>query len=270
MERRSFVRTLLITAGTLVVLPEGIYSRIPAEKDFLIKMIYNNTGSAAGMENKWGLSVYMEFKEHKLLFDTGGDPEVLRKNIEAAGIDLAGLSTVVISHNHWDHFKGMEHVLNQAKPDLYVVNNDLEEYRQKYPDLLVVGVNSAKEIQPGIWTSGQLFNENARQKIYEQALVLLSGEKCFVFTGCSHPGIIHMLENIRNVHKDKSIELVAGGFHLIMKKENEIQEISEGLKRLGVKKLAASHCTGEPAIQYFKNDWGKDFIDFNLGEMLEL
>ena len=50
--------------------------------------------------------------------------------------------------------------------------------------------------------------------IPEQSLVLNTSKGLIVMTGCSHPGIADMLENIK-ASFGKDIYLVFGGFHLM-------------------------------------------------------
>lgn len=79
-----------------------------------------------------------------------------------------------------------------------------------------------------------------------------------------------MVKTIKEIFPEKNIELVAGGFHLTQKSNSEIKDISNNLKKLGVEKIAPSHCTGDNAITLFKEDWREKFIDLNLGNELTL
>ena len=47
--------------------------------------------------------------------------------------------------------------------------------------------------------------------------------------------------------------------------DHQVKEISSKLKSLRVGKIAPSHCTGEHAINIFKEEWQGNFIDFNIG-----
>ena len=85
-------------------------------------------------------------------------------------------------------------------------------------------------------------------------------------TGCSHPGIVNIVRTAKEIFPDKDIALLAGGFHLIDKSAKEIREISNELKALNINIIAPSHCTGEQAIKIFKEEWGAQMIDFNLGD----
>jgi len=268
MERRSFVRTLLLSSGALILVRDGLALPPLLEKDVRISMVYNNIGSESAMKSQWGLSIWFEEKDGALLFDTGGSAGILMQNLELAGADLRKLKRIVISHNHWDHNNGLQEVLKHCSesPTIYVVEDDLPAYREKYPDALFSSVNDPVQISSTFWSTGQLKAGSSPEETAEQALILIRDQSLYLFTGCSHPGIVHMLEQVRKSHPDKTIELVAGGFHLLRKNEEEIEQISEKLTELGVKQLAASHCTGDKAITYFREHWSERFTDFNLGQ----
>src|SRR5258708_267376 len=51
---------------------------------------------------EWGFSALVEADGHRLLFDTGARPETVLRNVRELGIDLAGVTDVVLSHHHGD------------------------------------------------------------------------------------------------------------------------------------------------------------------------
>jgi len=44
---------------------------------------------------------------HTLLFDTGPDESVFRRNVERLGFAMGGVESIVLSHGHWDHSGAM-------------------------------------------------------------------------------------------------------------------------------------------------------------------
>ena len=66
----------------------------------IISLVENRTKSDC--KAKHGLSLYIETKTHKILFDLGSD-DTLFDNAVRRNIDLSKVDTVIISHGHFDH-----------------------------------------------------------------------------------------------------------------------------------------------------------------------
>ena len=78
--------------------------------------------------------------------------------------------------------------------------------------------------------------------VKEHALVLnVEGRGLVVLTGCSHPGLLKILNRAREATGIEKIHGVMGGFH-IMGLQKGI-EIGEKLKELGVDFVSPCHCT---------------------------
>jgi 7,8-dihydropterin-6-yl-methyl-4-(beta-D-ribofuranosyl)aminobenzene 5'-phosphate synthase len=56
---------------------------------------------------EWGYAALVEIDSHRVLFDTGANPETVLRNAEALKIDLSDVADVVISHFHDDHTSGL-------------------------------------------------------------------------------------------------------------------------------------------------------------------
>ena len=72
---------------------------------------------------EWGLSVLIELKGRKLLFDVGAS-SLFADNARNLGIDLSSVDAVIISHGHYDHTEGMETFcrINKKAP-IYIHKN---------------------------------------------------------------------------------------------------------------------------------------------------
>jgi len=136
----------------------------------------------------------------------------------------------------------------------------LEEYSDECSGIELVG--DASQICNNLYSTGVL-----GQRIPEQALVLNTKKGLVVMTGCSHPGIVEMLTNIKATFKS-NIYLVFGGFHLMDRSDKEIEIIIDEMKSLGVKKCGATHCTGERQIDLFRKAFGKDFVEMGAGNVI--
>jgi 7,8-dihydropterin-6-yl-methyl-4-(beta-D-ribofuranosyl)aminobenzene 5'-phosphate synthase len=56
---------------------------------------------------EWGFAALVEANGKKLLFDTGARPETVLRNAKELGVDLSGVTEVVLSHWHDDHTGGL-------------------------------------------------------------------------------------------------------------------------------------------------------------------
>jgi 7,8-dihydropterin-6-yl-methyl-4-(beta-D-ribofuranosyl)aminobenzene 5'-phosphate synthase len=268
MERRAFNRTLVFSSGFILINPSSLISANLDKKAIKISMIYNNIGSNIKLKSAWGLSIWIETEETSLLFDTGGDSSVLRKNINSLNFDISKLSSIFISHKHWDHLNGLNAILEKTSnsPNIYIVESDYTLVKEKFPKAKIINIKEPKQIDKNIWTTGELKGIHRDDEIFEHSLIFTQNDSIILLTGCSHSGIVEMVEKTRQIFPHKKIELVAGGFHLGKKSKEEIIKISANLKELNVQKIAPSHCTGDGALEYFKKDWTDNFIDLNLGD----
>ena len=103
--------------------------------------------------------------------------------------------------------------------------------------------------------------------IKEQSLVLRTGDGLVVITGCSHPGIVEILERAQQI-LDEKIFMVLGGFHLLRHSDEEMVAIIEQFKQLGVEKCGPTHCTGDRQIAAFQDAYGENFVTMGAGRVL--
>lgn len=239
-----------------------------------VTIVYNNIPGDARRHllPAPGFSAFIQLNDRHLLFDVGGDTSIFLNNIEALGIDIAHLDAVVISHDHWDHVYGMPALASHGQRSLrvYVPASSKESISVQNPRLKVVPVSEPTEIFAGTWSTGPVAASYAGRPIAEQALVLMVRGGAYVVTGCAHPGIVAIVERVREIVAEQAILLVAGGMHLIDSAEQTIRDISSKLRQLGVRRLAPSHCTGSRAIDIFREEWGGDYVDLCLGHTLAL
>ena len=268
MKRKTFIYTFVLGSGSLLFHGLKLNAANMKPGSTSIKMIYNNTGQYSGLKNAWGLSVWIEDETGVTLFDTGGDAAILMKNMKHLGLDLKKIDRIAISHFHWDHKGGLEFVLGETKEntDLYVPVQIKKKYQTEFPSANVIGVDKALKIHNNIWSSGSLSTTYSGKDINEQSLVITEGDAMVIMNGCSHPGIVKIVKQAMEDHPDKRISLVAGGFHLMRTPDIEVRKISAELKELGIEKIAPSHCTGDKAIDIFREDWGEQFVDMHIGD----
>jgi 7,8-dihydropterin-6-yl-methyl-4-(beta-D-ribofuranosyl)aminobenzene 5'-phosphate synthase len=232
----------------------------------VITILYNNIPSDPRLRTDWGFSALLERGEEVLLFDTGGSGGILLGNMEILGVDPAHVRQVVLSHVHTDHTGGLPAFLDaSANPPVYLLSGFGASFIQSIRNRTeVVETAPGMEIAPGMLTTG-----NAGGDIPEQALVVRTGMGLVVITGCAHPGIVRIVEQAAALTGGK-VYLVLGGFHLGEKSQAEIAAILADFRRMGVEKVAPSHCTGDRAIAMFAAEYGEDFLRTGAGSILHL
>jgi len=234
-----------------------------------ITVIYNHEGPAAAeLVKRGGFSAFVQLNDRSLLFDAGGEASVIFENLHSLDLGDAELEALVISHNHWDHVFGLPGVMSGARNThpVYVAASAAEGIKQQFPRAEVIPVDGPKKIAPDVWLTGPLEIDFMGAPLSEQALVLEHPDGLLVIVGCSHPGIVAIVERVREMFPKTPIAFVGGGFHLRSTDEEEIRKIADALERLGVLKIGPCHCTGATAVQIFRDRWGNDFVRFDLGD----
>lgn len=226
-----------------------LFSALACAGPLEIKIVFDNTVAAAPCEKGWGFAAFVTMDGRRLLFDAGGDAAVFMRNLGALGIDPASFDTVVISHRHGDHTAGLA-ALQQRNPRLKVLWPDSPQpYR----------------IVPGIYSTGTIQGPAA-----EQALVMETSKGLVIVTGCSHPGVVRMVQAAVDQRKAKEVRLLIGGFHMVNDKPEQVSTAIAQLKALNVRRVAATHCTGARAIAMFRESFGPDFQEAGAGRVITL
>ncbi len=101
----------------------------------------------------------------------------------------------------------------------------------------------------------------------EQALVIETKRGLSILTGCAHPGIVDI---VRQVRQWGPVDLVSGGFHLLDTSPAEVTSVIQELQTLEVRRVAPTHCTGEPAIAQFRAAFTDNFIEAGAGAVIVL
>lgn len=217
------------------------------------------------LKKEWGFACLVEGTPETILFDTGLKPETLLHNVKALNVDLKTVKRVVISHDHMDHRGGLDSVLKiKTGIPLHLPYSCGYALVAQYgkAGAKVVTIKEPLQLYRGVWLTGEM-GEN----IKEHSMILDTAKGLVVINGCSHPGVVEMVARAKEMLK-KDVYLVFGGFHLMNKRPEEITQIITDLKKLGVKKVGATHCTGEAAIKMFKEAFKENFEPIGVGKVL--
>jgi len=96
--------------------------------------------------------------------------------------------------------------------------------------------------------------------------VHIANKGLFVFTACSHAGLINVLTHASNRFPDIPIYGVLGGFHLAGQTESIIPDTVEALGKFNLAVIAAAHCTGWRAIGALATRFGDRVVPSAVGK----
>ena len=264
-------------------------------------------------KHEHGLALHLIFTLGQFLFDFG-QTEVCLKNSEKMGLDIGKSDFAILSHGHYDHAGGLKR-FSERYPQIPVYAND-EALREGYISLRKSGYEpvdiyscsdgkcrdttrvtkkGCHEIFPGVYTISTIEQEHELPKAngalfiktdqgifpdrFEHELVAVIYEKdgLVVLSGCSHNGILNILETVRFHFPEKKIKGVIGGFHLPDMEKPQFMETDQELKNLATKLLCfedtvfyTGHCTGKRAYTKLKAIMGKHLLPLYSGMTFEL
>jgi 7,8-dihydropterin-6-yl-methyl-4-(beta-D-ribofuranosyl)aminobenzene 5'-phosphate synthase len=180
------------------------------------------------------------------------------------GVNPGRIQSLAISHNHRDHTGGLSSLLKAgSNPTVYLLPSFPNRFKRSVGRKThVEDVKPGQFLAEGLYTTGEMHNH-----IAEQSLIIQTRKGLVIVTGCAHPGIVKIIERAKNLY-DGPVYLVMGGFHLRGKNDFEMTAILADFRRLGVVKVAPSHCTGDRAIARFAEAYGEDYFQSGAGRII--
>ncbi len=244
-----------------------------------ISILVDNT---PGLNTKaeFGLSYFIEHLDHTILFDAA-QTDLFMANAQIMGLDVTQTDYIVLSHGHFDHGDGLEHLNSGTlvchpgcfakrygkNSNRYIglklnreeIANRFKIVESKRPFQLFDGAYFLGEIPrlskfESQTTPFVLENGNPDFVMDDSALALRTAKGLFVVTGCGHSGIINTLEYAKTVTGIDSIHGIIGGFHL-KEKNRQTRETIAYLKANNVERVYPSHCTALPALAAFHKEF---------------
>ncbi|MBR9980595.1 MAG: MBL fold metallo-hydrolase [Desulfatitalea sp.] len=213
----------------------------------------------------------LDGKKTKYLLDTGWSNDWIDYVFEKDGIDsmlkTKEIDTLIISHDHIDHYFGLESTLKH-QPDIRIffpgtsMPKSFELLKgadfsatpgcpknatPHTGELVVTKTDTLYKLQDG--AAIVFFDAPATLQVRgENVMYFKIKDKGYVtVTGCCHPGILTLINHGRRNFKDgEKMYGCYGGLH-ISPFENwdpKMDDIITGLKQYKMEKIACNHCTG--------------------------
>lgn len=222
-----------------------------------------------------GVSYFIEDEAESILFDVGYTDLFLR-NAQAMNIDLQTVKTLVLSHGHDDHTRGLKSLFERKWPEpLSIIAHPDALNHKEYDGLKISAPFTKAELEKqcllkltrepmkvtrNITFLGEIprvipfetCESIGQQQIHEDlvddylmddsALVYESNQGIYIITGCSHSGICNIIEYAKAVTGDQRVRGVIGGFHLFEVTDRVEQTIAYFAAN-GIREIYPCHCT---------------------------
>ncbi len=275
----------------------------------IISLIDNfRSNECPNLKTEHGLSIAILREEQTILFDSGESGAFLR-NARLLDVDISHIDAAIFSHHHFDHCGGVAAFLSEnPSAPLYlrpmpdgkcmlsiwgIIKREVgldESLPEKHPERFLF-INSMTEILPDLYIltdisrqrplpkgNRYLYLEHNRKWTldpfdHELVLVIKENGRLIVFTGCSHRGILNMLDSVVKHFPNTPIEAVFGGYHLIgnplfnnlASSKQDVIALGEALLQYPVARYYTGHCTGQKAFRLLKPVMGERLKYFAAG-----
>lgn len=254
--------------------------------------------------SEWGLSIYIQYEDKKILLDTGASAKFL-KNARVLGIDLKDLNFAVLSHAHFDHAYGMRAFFKLNRDTVFYLREGSKEncYSRKafFPAYIGIRKGTLKKYHDRIcFASGdRMIDENiyliphkteGLEKMgianamylrengkwipdtfaHEQSLIFDTEKGLVIFNSCSHAGADVVIREAAETFPEKRIYALIGGFHLSKVSDDKVRALALRMKETGVEKVYTGHCTGKHAYRILHEELGDKVHLIETGMEIEL
>jgi 7,8-dihydropterin-6-yl-methyl-4-(beta-D-ribofuranosyl)aminobenzene 5'-phosphate synthase len=247
-----------------------------------------------------------------VLFDTGSSGLFLA-NAERLGVDVAAVDALVVSHQHFDHGGGLATFLDaNLRAPVYLreapladrwfrafglirrpigIDRELLE-RQRSRFELVAG---RREVAPGVFLLCDIGSAHARPRgnrrlwaerdgrlerdsfDHELMMVVHEAGGIVVLSGCSHHGVLNMLDAARAAFPGVPVKGLVGGFHLIglpfydsmAASRREVEAIGRRILEQVAGPVFTGHCTGGKGYRALAGVMGEALRPLATGTVIE-
>jgi 7,8-dihydropterin-6-yl-methyl-4-(beta-D-ribofuranosyl)aminobenzene 5'-phosphate synthase len=270
-----------------------------------IVTLMENGSIDSRLKSAHGLCFYIEHENHKILFDLGPNNDFIT-NAGILGIDLALVDTVIISHGHFDHGRGLKKFMEiNTKAKIYLSKNAFtKQYKKVKFVYLPIGIKKPKEMDRIVFIeedtaisdtmkicanvkmtkqiigddslltkkNGEYIPDRFDHEIY---FYVKTAENNVLLSGCSHKGIENIVDRLTK-RENIIFSHVIGGFHMShydpedLIQTTYLESLGQKLKKSKAKKYYSCHCTGDIAYTALKIQMKEKLERIKTGSVIEL
>lgn len=214
-----------------------------------VTVLMENSTPSSRLAARHGLSLWLELDDgRRVLFDMGPNDGFLA-NARSLGVDVTEADLAVVSHGHYDHGGGFA---------LF---------------------STARRAHPTARSNGRLMERRdgalvPDRFLHEQSLIVREGDRLTLVSGCSHGGVLNLMDVAEELAGAPLTSVVAG-FHLMDPSGGTVED--EGLTRSLARELAARparyltcHCTGTDAFALLRDELGGRVSYLHVGSRVTL
>lgn len=275
-----------------------------------VSVLVENSGSEErkDLSPEFGLSLHVDAGDRRILFDAGASG-VFVDNAQKMGVDVGAVDVAVLSHHHFDHGGGLARffeVNDRAKVFLRACRDQGHTFKalgfpkrfigidvgllERHSDRFVM-IDEPVEVFPNVFLLTDLSGRHPRPKgndhlwvkrdgrlihdpfEHELEMVIRQPDGLAVFTGCSHSGVLNMVDAAIARFPGEPVKAVFGGFHLIgnplLKSmagtRSQVEAIGREMLARSITTVYSGHCTGEKAFAVLKGVMGETLQPFQTG-----
>jgi len=204
-----------------------------------VTLLVDNERGVPGLRAQWGLSVWAETPQARVMLDSGLN-DAFWRNASALGIPLETTDAFVLSHGHNDHGGGLARVVAAAPTARIVLHpgalspsywlsrtGKVDPMGLQERSLAALQSVTGRltwalapvEVAPRVWASGPIPRRHPLEQaernffldractvrdhvVHDQAVWLEAPSGLVVLVGCAHAGIINTLDHVRHIAAD--------------------------------------------------------------------
>lgn len=257
---------------------------------------------------RFGLSALLEVSaadvKKTILYDTNSEAMPVLRNLEIMGKSLDDVTTIFLSHCHYDHTDGLGGILEAmdrpvpviAHPEIFrpcfeinpdgvrhigIVGETQRSFEQK--GAIFTFAQNALNLMTGVTTTGEIERTTAFEVLEDlytviegevvqdherddAAVVLNLEQGLVILTGCCHAGIVNTMRHAKKITGVDKIHAVVGGLHFMDASEEKVSKSVEALAE--VDWIFAGHCTGFDGLRRIAAAHGDRSARIQTGSMV--